>query len=153
MTKHEMVTFRLHRGGVILAVILALVFAILIFAAGYLTATARRRAVVPAAPAKSAAKPAAAPQTPATASSAPAAQALTIRAGAFATEEEAKALAGKLTAGKIESRIVPFETAEGTTLYLVLAGSYTTRPEALAAMSQIEQKEGVTGAVIPLPPP
>jgi cell division septation protein DedD len=78
---------------------------------------------------------------------------LTIRAGAFATEEEAKALAGRLAASKIESRIVPFQTAEGTTLYLVLAGSYATRPEALAEMSQIEQKEGVTGAVVPLPPP
>lgn len=37
MTKHKMVTLRLHRSGVLLVILLAILFAILIFVAGCVT--------------------------------------------------------------------------------------------------------------------
>jgi len=149
VTKHQMVTMRLHRNGVILAVLLALVMAILIFAAGYLTATIVRkpevRRVVVNAPAAAPAKPAAKPAKTTTP--------VTIRAGAFATEDEAKALVQKLAANQFESRIVSSETEEGTALFLVLVGSYATRDEAMRDMSRMEQNVGINAAIIPAPAP
>jgi cell division septation protein DedD len=148
--KHRMVTMRLHRNGVILAAVLGLLFAILVFVAGYLTARANpiavRTATTAAPPQTTAQAPPAATQTeppPAT---------LTVRVGAFPDEADAKALAAKLAAGKIETKITPLQMAEGATLHLVIFGHYATREEAVAAAARVEEAHDVAAAVIPIPP-
>lgn len=147
--KHQMVTMRLHRNGVILAVILGLLFAILIFVAGYLTARANPvivQTATAAAPAQTASQ-----APPAVTETAPPPATLTVRAGAFPEEAEAKALAQKLAAGKIETTIAPLQLEDGTTLHLVLSGQYVTREEAAAVVARLEEEYGVTAAVIPIP--
>jgi len=170
-----MVTMRLHRSGVILVIVFALLLAVLIFAAGYLTGMTRGmkialqtpavpkvavpKVAVPKVPAIAlpGSKDKAAPPTTSAAAAAPAATAtqpaemLTIRVGVFPSEEDAKALVQQLALGKVEATIAPLATDAGPTLYLVLAGRYTSRREAAEAAAELERKQGVGTAVMPLP--
>lgn len=148
-----MVTMRLHRSGVVLAVVFALLIAILIFAAGYLVGVSRG---VKIAVAKPAAPKIAAPKLPAKApaaatESAAAQPALTIRAGVFPAEDEAKALAQRLALSKVEATVLPVATESGPTLYLVLAGRYANRAEAAAAAAELGRRQGLDTAVVPMP--
>ncbi|HEX9983265.1 MAG TPA: SPOR domain-containing protein [Thermoanaerobaculia bacterium] len=164
MPKQEIVTFRLHRKGVWLIVIGGLFVAVLIFAAGYLTASWRSNAISDSrfpVPGKAVAP--ALPKTPAipappppgnrmpeigNRASAPAAATLTLRVGAYATEEEAKAAMQTLTAAGLEPALVTAPTSGGSTLYLLHAGSYPSRASAAAAVKELG-KRGIAAAVVP----
>lgn len=169
-----MVTMRLHRSGVILVIVFALLIAILIFAAGYLVGMSRGvkialakpavpkiatpklpTAKLPTAKLPTAKAPAAATTTdtaatPAT-ETAPPPPTLAIRAGVFPVEEEAKALVQRLTASKLEATVLPVATESGPTLYIVLVGRYATRAEAAAAAAELGRRQGLDTAVVPLP--
>jgi cell division septation protein DedD len=163
-----MVTMRLHRKGVILAIVFALVFAILIFAVGYMTGMSRGMKIALKAPAvpKIAVPKVVVPKLPsATATTATAtagqdarpvaggtpAVRVAIRVGVFPAEEDAKALVQRLAASKVTATISPMPTDAGPTLYLVLVGRYTSRREAAAAAAELERNEGLDTAVVPVP--
>ncbi|MEA2414996.1 MAG: hypothetical protein QOI58_1653 [Thermoanaerobaculia bacterium] len=142
--KHSMVTFRLHRTAVIFIIIGSLLAALLIFAGGYVLGM-RRRPVPPAAPAVATAAP------PPAVATVPAAkgEVLAVRAGIFDSEEEAKALAQRLAARKLDAAVVPLTTSGGVKLFTVEAGQYTTRAAAAAAAASLKDDEGLQGAVVP----
>jgi cell division septation protein DedD len=149
MTKHAMVTFRLHRNGVILSVILALLFSVLIFAAGYVASNLRRKSPVVSKPAI-AAKPDA-PKAPPSAPQA-AVNSWTIRLGVFGSEEEAKALAARIAKGKLETVLSTAETADGTKLYIVTSGHYAKREDAAVAAAKFDADYGLNAVMISAPP-
>jgi hypothetical protein len=160
--KQEIVTFRLHRKGVWLVVIGGLFVAVLIFAAGYLVAYRRLRggagtisdsrfpisgkAVAPAMPKI--------PAVPVTTlpgnrkSEIGNRDSLTLRVGAYATEEEAKAAMQTLAAAGLKPALVAAPTSGGATLYLLHAGSYPSRAAAAAAVKELE-KRGIAATVVP----
>lgn len=142
-----MVTFRLHRTAVIFIIIGSLLAALLIFAGGYFLAM-RRRPDVPVAPTITAAASAPAPAV-ATAPPAPKPDLLAVRVGMFDSEDEAKALAQRLVAGKLDAIVVPMTTSEGVKLFTVEVGQYTTRAAAAAAAMSLKDDEGLQGAVVP----
>jgi cell division septation protein DedD len=171
-----MVTMRLHRSGVVLAVVFALLIAILIFAAGYLVGMSRGVKIALAKPAvpkiatpklptaklptaklpalPNAKAPAAASATAAAAtdSAAPLPEpTLAIRAGVFPVEDDAKALVQRLTASKLDATVLPVATESGPTLYMVLVGRYASRAEAAAAAAELGRRQGLDTAVVPLP--
>ncbi|HEX7807194.1 MAG TPA: SPOR domain-containing protein [Thermoanaerobaculia bacterium] len=146
MTTHAMVTFRLHRSGVILVAILAVVFAMLIFVAGYFTAVLRR---APEAPRRAAIVKAAAPAK--VAAQAPAIPTVTIRAGAFNTEDEAKALVQRLAPSKLPAQIAPLTMDNGSILNMVLIGNYANRDEAARVAAELSEEYSLDTAVIPVP--
>lgn len=162
--KHTMVTFRLHKTGVLLVIGGALLLGVLIFAAGYLAAARRGPALpkVPQLPAAAAlplpatAPPpspssAAVPPAAAAASSpaAPAAESFTLRVAAFATEQEAKASADGLAARGFQASVVPVPTGGATVLYTVRVGSYSTRAAAAAMADRLSKEHAIEAAVIP----
>lgn len=142
--KHKMVTFRLHRKGVVLVSIGAVLMAFLLFAAGYLTAL--RRPVAPAAaPAPKIEKPekqesAAKPHIED--------EAFTLRVGAFADEAEAKAFVDEMTARGHEPAVAAM-ARNGVVLHMVLIGRYTGRDAAAEAAAELKRKEGISSAVVP----
>lgn len=168
-----MVTMRLHRKGVILAIVFGLIFAILIFAVGYMAGMSRgmklaltKPAVPKIAVPKIVPPKIAVPKLPGTATAAPGTTAgqdarpkaggtpavpLAVRAGVFPAEEDAKALVQRLAGNKITATIAPLPTDAGPTLYLVLVGRYTSRREAAAAAAELERNEGLNTAVVPIP--
>jgi cell division protein FtsN len=166
VTKHVMLTFRLHRKGVVLIAFGCLVLAVLLFGGGYLAGIQRGRAVAlkkpslpkivgPKLPVRKGPAPpptAATSTAPAAAPVAPA-ETFSILTGAFASEEEAKVLVARLAARKLEAAVDARVTSEGTRFYVVMAGRYSSRSAAAAAASAIEQEEGVGTAIITLPPP
>jgi cell division septation protein DedD len=146
MTTHAMVTFRLHRSAVVLVAVLALVFAVLLFVAGYFTAvlrrpstTAQKAVVVQAAAPPSVAAPAASAPT------------VTIRAGTFSTEDDAKALVQRLAPSQLPMQIVPLTMANGSLLHMVLAGNYANRDDAARAAARLSEEYSLETAVIPMP--
>lgn len=146
MTTHAMVTFRLHRSAVFLVAVLALVFALLIFVAGYFTAvlrtpsaSAKRAVVVQAAASAKAVVPTAA-ATP-----------VTIRAGTFSSEAEAKALVQRLAPSKLPTQIVPLTLDNGSVLNMVLVGNYPKRDDAARAAATLSEEYSLDTAVIPVP--
>jgi cell division septation protein DedD len=143
--KHSMVTFRLHRTAVVFIVIGSLLAALLIFAGGYFLAM-RRQPAASVAPAV-----ATTPTAPAITTTQPAAKVdlLAIRVGIFDSEEEAKALAQRLTARKLDAVVVPLTTSGGVKLFTVEVGQYATRAAAAAAASSLTEDEGLQGAVVP----
>jgi cell division septation protein DedD len=146
--EHSMVTFRLHRKGVIFIIIGAILAAVLIFAGGYLVAM-RLRPPAPVTTATATAPPA--PSAVVTAASAPAPKVdvLAIRVAMFDTEEEAKTLAQQLAARKLDAAVVPLTTSGGVKLYTVEVGQYTSRAAAAAAASSLEREPGLQPAVVP----
>jgi cell division septation protein DedD len=148
--EHSMVTFRLHRKGVIFVIIGSIFAAALIFVGGYLVAM-RRRPSVSVLPAITTTAPVAstAAQTASAPVPAPKSEILAVRVGVFDTEEEAKALVQQLAARKLEAAVVPLTTAEGIKLYTVQVGQYTTREAAAAAASSLAEEPGLQPAVVP----
>ncbi len=173
-----MVTMRLHRSGVVLVVVFALLIAILIFAAGYLVGMSRGVKIALAKPAvpkiatpklptaklptaklptaklpalPGAKAPVAATTAAAATETAPPPPTLAIRAGVFPVEADAKALVQRLAVSKLEATVLPVVTESGPTLYLVLVGRYASRAEAAAAAAELGRRQGLDTAVVPLP--
>ena len=142
---HSMVTFRLHRKGVIFIIVGSILAAVLIFAGGYLFGMRRR----PAAPASAATATATPAPAAATAPPVPKGELLAVRVGVFDSEEEAKALAQQLAARKLDPAVVPLTTSGGVKLYTVEVGQYTTRAAAAAAAASLAEEQGLQGAVVP----
>ncbi len=164
--KHTMITFQLHRRGVIVLALGAVFAGALLFAAGFMTARLPGRPSanpqLPARPAVSAAalvtpaKQAMPPRAAATPAVAPAAakpmaasEAFAIRQAMFVAEPEAKAFVQELAARKIESAIVPIATSGATVLYTVQTGRFATRDEAAMAVTALARDQGLNGAIVP----
>jgi cell division septation protein DedD len=160
--KHTMVTFQLHRTGVVLLVIGSLLVGGLLFAGGYLAAMRRSPApaprvavpVVPKVPPVNAAlMPGATPAaaaTPAPAAPAPPPEHYAIRAGLFTSNEEATAYLQQLTARKLTANIASMPTTSGPTLYAVRIGDYPTRRAAATAAEALQREHGINGAIVVL---
>ncbi|HKO54941.1 MAG TPA: SPOR domain-containing protein, partial [Thermoanaerobaculia bacterium] len=120
MTKHTMITFRLHRSGLVLLVLCCLLVAVLLFAAGWLGGMQYARpSVRPALPIVT--KPAA----PLPAPPPPASDPLALRLGSFLSEAEATAFVQSLAARKIDAAIIPMSSGSAT-VYTVRSGRYPT---------------------------
>ena len=149
---HTMVTFRLHRSGVILLVVFCVVLAILIYVAGYLTAvyTQRRTGFSPSKPVAVATPP---PPTKGRAEARPTfrepKEALTLRVSVMTTEEEAKAELARLTGFGLQPVIVQMPTSAGVTLYNVCVGHYDTRSAANAAARELQSRLGFSPVIVP----
>ncbi|HEV7920269.1 MAG TPA: SPOR domain-containing protein [Thermoanaerobaculia bacterium] len=146
MTKHTMVTFRLHRSGLVLLVFCGLIVAVLLFAAGWVSAlqyAGRPSARPSVSPVPTVGGAEARPAPP----PAPASDPLSLRLGAFMTEEDAKAFVQSLAARKIDAAIIPV-TGGTATVYTVLSGRYTTHDAAAAAAVSLE-KQGLPAVIVP----
>lgn len=154
---HEIVTWRLHKKGVVLVIVGMLFFTVFIFAAGYLTAVLRTAsaAKVPAKPAPVVAVPKTVTTTQASAATGGLKpvphhqEPLALQVAIFPSEEEAGEFVKTLATKKLEGSIVAMPTREGPVLYGVEVGEYTTRREALAAADVMERKYGLVPTVVP----
>ena len=159
---HTMVTFRLHRSGVILLALFCVVLAVLIYVAGYLTGVSRGSRVASADLRGKSAKNEtplatrnAQPGTPAaTPRSTPASkESLTLRVAVFTSEEDAKAQIASLTAMGLEPSVVQMPTSSGVTLHNVIVGQFENRPAANAAAKELQSRLGFLPVVVPAPRP
>lgn len=152
---HTMVTFRLHRSGVILLVVFVVVLAILIYVAGYLTAVYTRPAAAERRAAFSPPKAPAPPpkgRTEARPPSAEPKESLTLRLSVLTSEDDAKAELARLTGLGLKPEIVQMPTTSGVTLYNVVVGRYETRSAANAAAGELQSRLGFTPVIIPAQP-
>jgi cell division septation protein DedD len=149
-----MVTFRLHRKGVILVAVGAVLVGILLFAAGYLTALRRSRGIDAA-------------QTPPITASGKdekdkkdakkesqetphiSDEVFALRVGAFADEADAQAFVQELTARGHQPVVAPVTTQNGVVLQTVLIGRYSSRDEASSAAAELKEKQELSSAVVP----
>jgi hypothetical protein len=153
---HTMVTFRLHRRGVILLVIFGVILAALIYVAGYLTAvyTGKPAATVKEPAARSIPPPKPAPAKPATPPQPGEPQeALTLRVAVLTSEEEAKAEVARLTAFGLKPAIVQVPTNSGVMLFNIHIGQFTTRSAASAAARELQSRLGISSVIVPAQPP
>jgi hypothetical protein len=146
-----MITFQLHRNGVILIVTGCVLLAILFVAGGYLAGAAHSRTASAALPAislipRKAASPAA--QKPAEDQ-----ESLSLRVGMATTEEEAKAEVQHLAVEQLMTTIVPVETSNALPVYEIHFGHYTDRRTAVADAEMLQKDYGLTAAVVPAPKP
>jgi len=163
-----MVTFSLHRNGVVLLALGALLLGGLLYLAGCLVgqrhAAAALAAGTPPAlprPGKAAAVklPAAkapavpgVPGVPAAATAAAAApETFALRAGAFTDEAEAKALAQDLAGRGLQASVVAVPTSGGALLHTVVAGNYASRQAAAAAAAELARRQGLSLTVVARP--
>jgi hypothetical protein len=157
---HTMVTFRLHRSGVILLVVFCVVLVVLVYAAGVLTAGSwnagrgfsppppvARAPVVAPAPAGGGLKP-----RPTLKAAAPG-ESLTLRVAVLTSEEDAKAELANLTAMGLKPAVVQMVTTSGVTLHNVVVGHFETRAAANAAAKELQSRLGFLPVVIPAPVP
>ena len=153
---HTMVTFRLHRSGVILLVVFTVVLAILIYVAGYLTAVYTRPAVAERTTGVSPSKAPAPTPTKGRAEARPTfaepQEALTLRLSVLTSEEDAKAELARLAGLGLKPEIVQMPTTSGVTLYNVVVGRYETRSAANAAAGQLQSRLGFTPVIVPAQP-
>jgi len=146
-----MVTYRLHRKGVVLISIGAVLMGFLMFAAGYLMAL-RRPAPSPAIPAAATAQKKDKTEKQESVSKPHIEdEAFTLRVGAFADEADAKAFVQEMTARGHKPVVAPV-AQNGVVLHMVLMGRYAGRDEAAAAAAELKQKEGILSAVVPAAP-
>lgn len=148
---HTMVTFRLHRSGVILLVVFTVVLAILIYVAGYLTAVYTRKPPAPPAKPVAAAAPKPAPAKKAAAPTEPQ-ESLTLRLSVLTSEEDAKAELARLAGFGLKPEIVQMPTTSGVTLYSVCVGRYETRSAANAAAGELQRRLGFMPVIVPAQP-
>lgn len=157
---HTMVTFRLHRNGVILLALFCLVLAVLIYAAGYLTGVSRGSRVASGELRGKSAKDEAPLATPNAQPVAPAAtpkstptpsESLTLRIAVLTSEEDAKAQIESLTAMGLKPSVVQMPTSSGVTLHNVVVGQFETRSAANAAAKDLQSRLGFLPVVIPAP--
>lgn len=147
---HTMVTFRLHRRGVILLVVFGVILAALIYVAGYLTASRRgARASSPLIARAESPRPRTKPATKTTEPR----EALTLRVAIFTSEEDAKAQVASLTSQGLKPTIIQMPTSAGVTLHNVCVGQFETRSAANAAAQELQRRLGYLPAVIPAPAP
>lgn len=146
---HSMVTFRLHRRGVILLIVFAVIIAACLYAAGYLTAKWREgRARRPSAKSPAVAKTG--PPAKASARTTEPRTSLTLRISLHTTEEEAKAQVASLTTSGLKPAIVLMPaTTSGVTLYSVCVGHYTTRSDASRAAGELQSQLGLSPVIVP----
>jgi hypothetical protein len=153
---HTMVTFRLHRSGVILLVVFCVVLAILIYVAGYLTAVYSRPAVAERrtgfSPSKAPAPPAKGRAEARPALSEPV-ESLTLRVSVVMSEDDAKAELARLTGLGLQPDIVQMPTSSGVTLYNLCVGRYGTRSAANAAAKELQSRLGFLPVIVPAPAP
>lgn len=152
---HTMVTFRLHRSGVILLVVFCVVLSILIYVAGYLTAVYTSRPTVAERRTGSSLSkaPATPPPTGGRAEAQPTSgepkESLTLRLSVMTSEEEAKAELARLTGFGLQPVIVQMPTSAGVTLYNVCVGRYETRSAANAAAKELQSRLGFSPVIVP----
>lgn len=148
--KHTIVTFRLHRRGVVLLAVGSVLLGALLFAAGCLAGMRRAGRMQPAAaprvPAVAAPKPPEAPKEEKAAE-----EAFVLRVGSFADEAEAKAFADELTAAGQKPAISPMPTSGGLVLHTVSVGPYPSRDAASEAASGLA-RQGISAVVVPMAP-
>jgi cell division septation protein DedD len=151
-----MVTWRLHKKGVVLVVIGMVFFTIFVFAAGYLTAvmTNRTDKTHRSYATKATTTTRASAATPATTTTTATAEPqhqepLALQVALFPSEEEAGEFVKSLAEKKLEGAIVPMPTREGPVLYGIEVGEYKTRREALEAAEAMERKYGLVATVVP----
>lgn len=155
---HTMVTFRLHRSGVILLIVFLVVLAILIYVAGYLTATYTQKRSVAGDPLPVPRKEqpratgngprATPPATPATPK-----ESLTLRVSVHTAAEDAQAQVASLTAMGLKPTIIQMPTTSGVTLHNVCVGHFETRSAANAGAKELQSRLGFLPVVVPAPPP
>lgn len=157
-----MYTFRLHRRGLVLAVLAALLAAVLLIVGGCLVGEWRAgRAAASAAPAAGVgAEGAEGPGTAGAPSPVPALDPaaepvqFALRLGTFTDPEEAQGLADQASGRGYPATIVPAETGDGVPLFLVTIGSYGSRWEARGAARELaerEERRGWRPVVVPVP--
>ena len=174
---HTMVTFRLHRSGVILLMVFGMVLAVLIYVAGYMTGVRVERKAFGGMPRKMPAvattptkkmppttqSPPTTPTTQTTSSAQTAPQPsheqrlsppepLTLRLAVHTSEDDAKTEIATLTAQGLQPTIVQAATTSGVTLYTIVVGRYDTRDAANAAAVQLQRRLGFMPVIIPAPP-
>jgi cell division septation protein DedD len=173
-----MVTFSLHRTGVVLLALGALLLGGLLYLAGCLVGQRRAAAApgvpqalparlpkapavhppavkapgIPGAPAMAGA-PAAptlpgAPGATGAAAVAAAPRTFALRAGAFTNEAAAKALVQDLAGRGLKASVVAVPTSSGAVLHTVLAGSYASRRAAAVAAAELARRQGLSAAVV-----
>ena len=149
---HTMVTFRLHRSGVILLAIFGVVLAVLIFAAGVLTA--RFWTSAPPRPKVGGLKPRPTPTVNRQPPTSPAPKEnLTLRVAVLTSEEDAKTQLASLTAMGLKPSTIQMPTTSGVTLYTIVVGHFETRAAANAAAKELQSRLGFLPVVIPAPLP
>lgn len=170
---HTIYTFTLHRLGVVLVAIGALIVAGLLFTAGWLVGTRRPQpatkttaealaepaaapkgsALAPPAPAASPAAPQA-PGEAAAAAPAPAGSKLlpavtfALEIGTFVTDAQAQELAAELQQRGFEPVVVEQKAPRGHSLFRVMVGSYTSRAEATKAAEAFVREEDRRAVVV-----
>ncbi len=144
-----MITWRLHRKGVVLISIGAVLMGFLMFSAGYLTAL--RRPIPPAAAPAPAQKKAEPEKQESAGKPHIEDEAFTLRVGAFADEADAKALVQEMTARGYKPGVTPV-AQNGVVLHMVLIGRYLGRDAAAEAAAELKRKEGIFSAVVPAAP-
>lgn len=155
---HTMVTFRLHRSGVILLLVFGVILAVLIYFAGYLTATYRQKSVardpLPVASKEQAKTPPTADRQPPTAPapSAPG-ESLTLRVSVHTSAEDAQAQVASLAAMGLKPTVIQMPTTSGVTLHNVCVGQFESRSAANAAAEELQSRLGFLPVVVPAPPP
>ncbi len=148
--KHTIVTFRLHRRGVLLLVVGSVLLGILLFAAGCLAGMRRAGRTQAAAPALANVPPVPAPKPKTPAEKSPE-EAYVLRVGTFADEAEAKTFADELTAAGQKPAISLVPTSGGVMLHTVSVGPYPSRDAASEAASGLARK-GISAVVVPMAP-
>jgi len=143
-----MITFRLHRKGVILIALGAVLIGFLLFAAGYLTAR-RSAGTLPAPSHPVVQKKPEAEKKESAAKPHIEDEAFALRVGAFADEAEVKAYVQELAARGHQTVVVPMAVENGIVLHTVLIGRYASRDEASSAAAEMKRKEGISSAVVP----
>lgn len=172
---HTIYTFTLHRLGVLLVAVGALLVAGLLFAAGWLVGSRRAEpaattaAPAPAEPTSSAAvPPGAAAETPAAPPPAPAEAApasgsallpavtFALEIGTFVSEGGARDLVSELQQHGFEPVVVEERGPRDHSLFRVMVGSYANRAEATEAATAFAREEDrravVVEARLPKPP-
>lgn len=149
--KHSIVTFRLHRRGVILLAVGSVLLGALLFAAGCLAGMRRAEKTAAAAPAVASLPPVAAPKPEKPPAANPPEEAYSLRVGTFADEAEAKVFADGLAAAGQKPAISPMPTSGGVMLHTVSVGPYPSRDAASEAASGLARK-GISAVVVPMAP-
>lgn len=143
-----MFTFRLHRKGVALVAVGAVLQGALLFTAGYLAGSRHAPAAVPRPAVPKAEKPAKqeSVEKPHIED-----EAYTLRVGAFADEADAKAFVQEMAARGRQATVVPWTSRGGFVLHTVTTGNYGGRDEAASAAAELKRKEGISSAVVSAP--
>ena len=149
--KHTIVTFRLHRRGVILLALGSILLGALLFAAGCLAGMRRAERTAAAAPAIPAPPAPLKPKPPEAPKDEQVEEAYALRVGTFADEAEAKTFADELAAAGQKPAISPMPTSGGVMLHAVSVGPYPSRDAASEAATGLARR-GISAVIVPMAP-